>query len=285
LKSIPRYVIFGNVPYDVSCIHSDGEDILDLEATKQAVKSGVPAPIDMSSGVRTNDGLIPTAYFGYLTVTCYVYWLHGFRVSSTHNTYVSLETLFQCGSAPSPSPLVTLNSSFATFRQLRFQTSPAHVMRKLFKRKGSAKEKGKANADVSAAPPLGDGTVQLDGTFGELSVSDSHDREETKQRFAKASQALEEALKAWRSWKYAESGVIEFPELVGEPERFDDEFRNKLEKIMDTRKESLADKSLWVKSGDTIVAIFTAFSPFAKNFLSVAIHAQSVRLLLMDCLN
>jgi hypothetical protein len=148
-------------------------------------------------------------------------------------------------------------------------------MRKFFKKKDSPNQKGKAKAEVSVGPssPSGD---RLNAALGGLSLSDSHDREETKQRFEKASQALEDALTVWKSWKYAESGVTEFPELAGEPERFDDEFRNKLEKIMDTRKAALDDKSIWTKSGDTIVAIFTAFSPFAKNFLSVAMQAQSV---------
>jgi hypothetical protein len=147
-------------------------------------------------------------------------------------------------------------------------------MRKFFKKKDSQQERGRANPDASSGPPpSGDGLIN---TLGGLSLSDSHDQEETKQRFVKASQSLEEALRVWKSWKYAESGVTEFPELAGEPERFDDEFRKKLEKIMNTRKAALDDKSIWAKSGDTIVAIFTAFSPFAKNFLSVAIQAQSV---------
>jgi hypothetical protein len=119
-------------------------------------------------------------------------------------------------------------------------------MRKFFKTKDSQKEKGKANSDASSGPPpSGDGLIN---TVGGLSLSDSHDQEETKQRFVKASQTLEEALRVWKSWKYAESGITEFPELAGEPERFDDEFRKKLEKIMNTRKAALDDKSIWATS-------------------------------------
>jgi hypothetical protein len=145
-------------------------------------------------------------------------------------------------------------------------------MRKLFKKKDSQKDKGEAKDEASLGPASS--SVEA---LGGLSLSDLHDREETKQRFVKASQTLEDALKVWKRWKYAEPGSTEFPNLAGEPERFDDEFRNKLEKIMETRKASLKDKSIWAKSGDTIVAIFTALSPFAKNFLSVAIQGQPVR--------
>jgi hypothetical protein len=168
----------------------------------------------------------------------------------------------------------SLNSLFDLSRRLRSHPTLPHAMRKFFKRKDSPKQKGNAKAEAPLGPsPSGDTII---ATLGGLSLSDSHDREETKQRFVKASQALEDALRVWKSWKYTESGVTEFPELAGEPERFDGEFRNKLEKIMDTRKAALDDKSIWTKSGDTIVAIFTAFSPFARNFLTVAIQAQSV---------
>jgi len=58
---------------------------------------------------------------------------------------------------------------------------------------------------------------------------------------------------------------LEFPELAGEPERFDGEFQSKLE-IMETRKQSLKDNSIWMKSGDTITAILLPLAPLLSIF-------------------
>jgi hypothetical protein len=154
-------------------------------------------------------------------------------------------------------------------------------MRKLFKSKGA--DKGKARAQPEAPSLPDDAPGALVETLGGLTLSDRRDREETKERFLKASQALRDALKAWKRWKYADSQDLAFPELRGEPEQFDAEFRNKLEKIMQARKKALTDKSIWAHSADTVLSIFTALSPFAKNFLNVAIQGQSVRGIFRGC--
>ena len=65
---------------------------------------------------------------------------------------------------------------------------------------------------------------------------------------------------------------LEFPELAGKPERFDSEFRSKLEKIVELEIQCLEYKLIWTKSGAIVMSISTALGP-----LSVASSAQSVR--------
>jgi hypothetical protein len=108
---------------------------------------------------------------------------------------------------------------------------------------------------------------------GSLSQADLTDRRETTQRFLKASQLLGEALDKCR---IDGMGKIDFPELSGEPDQFDSRFREKINNILESRREAAKDKSTFAKAGDIMNGIYTAISPFAKNFLSVAIHAQSV---------
>ena len=94
---------------------------------------------------------------------------------------------------------------------------------------------------------------------------DSSDRIETKERFVKGATCLKEAVQ-W--WQRDGDSSLDFPELAGEPETFDKQFREKLDKALDSRKDA--------KGGETITGIFTALSPFAKNFLTIAKEAQSV---------
>jgi hypothetical protein len=108
----------------------------------------------------------------------------------------------------------------------------------------------------------------------EIFRNDISGRKETKERFINAATFLQESLKLWQE---DSENSLDFPELAGEPETFDLQFRKKLNLILDSRKESIKDKSTWSKFGDTIVGIFTALSPFAKNFLSVAREGQSVK--------
>ena len=104
------------------------------------------------------------------------------------------------------------------------------------------------------------------GSTGPLDLSD---RRETRQRFIEAVAFLQQAIK-W--WKRDNESCPEFPELAGEAEAFDLDFREKLDKVLDSRRELLKN----TKWADVITGLFTAFSPFAKNFLSVAIQGQSV---------
>jgi hypothetical protein len=104
--------------------------------------------------------------------------------------------------------------------------------------------------------------------------ADLSDRKETKERFLKAASLLRQSLKGWQD----DDGVpMDFPELAGEPETFDSQFREKLNMVLDGRKESIKDKSSWSKCAETVEGIFTALSPFAKTFLIIAKEGSSVK--------
>lgn len=106
-----------------------------------------------------------------------------------------------------------------------------------------------------------------------LTAADLSDRQETTQRFLKASQLLREALDNCRLEGMSK---IDFPELSGEPDQFDSRFRENINKILESRREAAKDQSVFAKAGDIINGIYAAVSPFAKNFLRIAIYAQSV---------
>jgi hypothetical protein len=152
-------------------------------------------------------------------------------------------------------------------------------MSKLFhsKRPSPVPSKGKEPASPSPEIP-GPSFNQLRS----LSLADLSDRQETTQRFLKASQLLGEALDKCR---IDGMGKVDFPELSGEPEQLDSRFREKINNILESRREAAKDKSVFAKAGDIINGIYTAVSPFAKNFLSVAIQAQSVFVNLFALLN
>jgi hypothetical protein len=99
------------------------------------------------------------------------------------------------------------------------------------------------------------------------------DRERTRERYKDAAKLLEEVVKG----RGSEWGGFDFPELQGEPEGFDDvKFKDKLDTVLQTRKDGLKDRSALKKCGDLVQRMFTASAPFAKNFLSIARQAQSV---------
>ena len=53
---------------------------------------------------------------------------------------------------------------------------------------------------------------------------------------------------------------------------FDDAaLRRNVDAVLKAREKSIADKRGWSKFGHAIESIYTIFSPFAKNFLTVAI--------------
>jgi hypothetical protein len=104
------------------------------------------------------------------------------------------------------------------------------------------------------------------------SPSTSLDLGATK-RFVAAATSLQQSVKHWQK---DGADPPDFPKLVGEPERFDARFEETLSQVLNSRKTS---KSGLSKCGDIMKGIFTALSPFAKNFLIVAQQGQSVPLL------
>jgi hypothetical protein len=144
-------------------------------------------------------------------------------------------------------------------------------MRKLLQaiKKGSAKGKERATPE----PDTTDESA-VEQPLAGLASPDLSDHTETGARFAMASELLHNALERLKP----EGGEpLDFPELAGEPERFDQRFREILNNALEARRAALSDRSLWSKPGEIILGLFTALSPFSKNFLSVAMQAQQVR--------
>ena len=99
------------------------------------------------------------------------------------------------------------------------------------------------------------------------------DGQRTRTRYFDSAKLLEDVVKANNDkW-----GSFHFPELKGEPEDFDDsQFREKINNIMDARKNDINDETAWAKCKPAVQCAFTAFSPFAKHFLTIAKEVQAV---------
>lgn len=99
------------------------------------------------------------------------------------------------------------------------------------------------------------------------------DRERTRERYEAAATLLEESLKH----RQGHWGSFEFPELSGEPEKINDsQFRRKIELALESRRNSVKDRTGWSKGKDIVECIFTALSPLSKNFLTIAKEGQAV---------
>jgi hypothetical protein len=125
-------------------------------------------------------------------------------------------------------------------------------------------------------PPPQTTAVQTSDSIAQHSLPSDEktgDRQRTRTRYLDAAKLLEEAVKTYGdTW-----GSFDFPELTGEPENFSDsEFREKINTVMDARKHEVNDQTAWAKCRDAVQCAFTAFSPFAKNFLTIAKEGQAV---------
>ena len=99
------------------------------------------------------------------------------------------------------------------------------------------------------------------------------DRQRTRTRYFDSAKLLEDAVKA----NEGKWGSFDFPELRGEPEDFDDsQFREKINTVIDARKNDINDQNAWAECRHAVQCAFTAFSPFAKNFLTIARNVQAV---------
>lgn len=99
------------------------------------------------------------------------------------------------------------------------------------------------------------------------------DRQRVVERYAAATELLQEAIRGhetiWRSLDWAELHHIQ-------SERFDSQFVNKINHILDHRKTQLKDESSWEKCRHAINSLFIVFRPFAKNFLNIAQGSSQV---------
>jgi hypothetical protein len=104
-------------------------------------------------------------------------------------------------------------------------------------------------------------------------VDVSPDRRRTIERYQQAAKQLEDAVNG-RAYVW---GGFDVSLLKGEPEDFNDsQFRDRVNMVLDARKDAVESRSAWAKSCRTFQCAFVAFSPFAKNFLEIAKQAQSV---------
>ena len=104
---------------------------------------------------------------------------------------------------------------------------------------------------------------------------DSGDRRRAKARYKEAAALLEQSIKL----RQGHWGSFDLQDLSGEPENLDDsQFRNKINLALMSRENSIKDRTTWSKYRYTVECIFTALSPFAKNFLIIAKDGQSVLL-------
>lgn len=92
-------------------------------------------------------------------------------------------------------------------------------------------------------------------------------------RFQKAKENLVQALKLRRTtW-----GTFEVPQLKDNSDKdITTQLRVELDKQLDSYQNTVNDASLLSKAKSAIERVFRATSPFIKNFLLVAVHAESV---------
>ena len=100
----------------------------------------------------------------------------------------------------------------------------------------------------------------------------SSDQERTRERYLKALSLLEDALKGHNEkW-----GNFEIPKLEGELENVNSrELKEMLESLCQSYDQKRSRNGLG-KCAHAIECFFTAFAPFAKNFLSIAKEGAQV---------
>ena len=103
--------------------------------------------------------------------------------------------------------------------------------------------------------------------------AETGDTERARKRYLDSVNMLEEAIKSNEdTW-----GSFNYPELKGEPKDLDDSlFREKINAVIDARKSAVNDRNAWAKCKNAVQCAFTAFSPFARNFLTIAKDVQAV---------
>jgi hypothetical protein len=122
-----------------------------------------------------------------------------------------------------------------------------------------------------ATPP----TTSPQGNQGLQSSSAANnkynDRQLAQNRYKQATSHLKEVIKKhkgpWDSFDFDNEFSREFD---------DSQFITKINEVLILREKSIKDRKGWAKFTYAVECVFTAFSPFAKNFLTVAANAQSV---------
>jgi hypothetical protein len=97
----------------------------------------------------------------------------------------------------------------------------------------------------------------------------ARDNRLSNERFKVAQSLLDETVKGCGS----KLGMIGFPEFENKSES---PSLSGLVHILDSRKDTVQNQSLWSKCTEALAVSFKALSPFIKTFLEVASQGQSV---------
>jgi hypothetical protein len=146
--------------------------------------------------------------------------------------------------------------------------TPRKGLRSLFKRKQN--ESPNKPAPANSDDPSGGNTVK-----GQSMGSLDHDTSRTYARHQKACELLLACLPKSQqdhTWRF-----LDLSSLESKAATFDDEFSQKVNAILDSKRGQIKDDDSWAKYCQTVECIFAALIPFSKNFLSVANQGQSVR--------
>jgi len=102
---------------------------------------------------------------------------------------------------------------------------------------------------------------------------ESSDTQRAKARYFEAAKFLQEAIKQFSGSRGCQ---FEFAKLTGEHDFNDIAFRETFNAALETFKPTLKDAGTWQKSRRALQSLFTALSPFAKNFLTIATEGAAV---------
>ena len=135
-------------------------------------------------------------------------------------------------------------------------------------------------ADVSEGVNMMNSGVAHDGLPRSASqqtavqLDRSGDRERTERRYKEAVEQLKKSVKLPReNWETFD--IPDFKNLADVTDPIP-QLQDDIKKTLDARKDAFKDQSFWSKSKRITEGIFTAISPFAKNFLFVAKEGSSV---------
>lgn len=108
-----------------------------------------------------------------------------------------------------------------------------------------------------------------------IPLSISRDRQQSMDRYAHAETTLRKALQRGQNrWK-----SVEIPSFGMNEERLDEmQLLDRVNTILDTQRSAGVAKSYWEQCKRVIQSIFTATSPFATTFLTMARNGSSVNL-------
>jgi hypothetical protein len=108
----------------------------------------------------------------------------------------------------------------------------------------------------------------------------SSDTQRAHARYIDAAKLLEQAIEDFAGSRKQQ---FEFPELKGEPDFNDLVFRKKFNTALEAFKPSGKNVGTWGKCRHALQSLFTAISPFAHNFLTIAIQGAAVFIKVFLC--